>query len=75
MLQEVDAFLYNQLITRRNRRMAKKLNALLQSERDEVYYVALGAGMHADYNLNNHDYQVLLCGTHERRVDGRVETR
>lgn len=60
VLKEVDAFLYNQLITRRNRRMARKLNVMLQSQRNEVYYVALGAGMHVLTLVYNHSYPVLL---------------
>ena len=45
VLEEVDSFLYYQLNTRRNRKMAKKIDQLLQRERQDVIYVALGAGI------------------------------
>ena len=44
ILQGMDRYLMNQLVVRRNRKMVKKLDGLLQSERNLTYFIALGAG-------------------------------
>ena len=44
VVEEVELMLYNRLITRRNRRMTKAIDALLKRQRRDVVYIAIGVG-------------------------------
>ena len=43
-LENTESYLWGQMVTRRNRKMAKAIHALLQKTRNLTYFFALGAG-------------------------------
>ncbi|XP_064385955.1 metalloprotease TIKI homolog [Halichondria panicea] len=44
VLHSVEDYLWNQMVLRRNRRMANSIHSLLSNTRNKTYFVALGAG-------------------------------
>lgn len=44
VLEDMNRYLLNQLVVRRNRKMSRRLHALLSSSRNITYFIALGAG-------------------------------
>ncbi len=53
VLHSVEDYLWNQMVLRRNRRMANSIHSLLSNTRNKTYFVALGAGKSVDFKLKN----------------------
>ena len=47
-LRNTEKYLWGQMVVRRNRKMAKAIDALLKRERNITYFFALGAGENSD---------------------------
>ena len=47
-LRNTEKYLWGQMVVRRNRKMAKAIDALLKRERNVTYFFALGAGENSD---------------------------
>lgn len=64
VLEDMNRYLLNQLVVRRNRKMSRRLHALLSSSRNITYFIALGAGNVAMMSFWFYDVIVmsLYCG-------------
>ena len=48
MLKNTENYLWGQMVVRRNRKMAKAIDALLKKERNVTFFFALGAGEYCE---------------------------